>query len=444
MNILITHQFNLVHGGSYIYTQEIANVLKENNNLVVINGNNIEHNFDLNIESLNDVKNINFDLIIIMQAGHFKNLDIKIGNARIINIIHSEVYDCDHPLINNRVKYIAVRQEIKDYLINNFNIAPEKITILINPINKKFYEISNQELDEFYEKKFGIFACSSFGQVRHKAIIDFAIFCKDLNYKSLLIAPLDQRLKNTLENIYDKIIEPCDDINKYIQKAQISGGIQKGRTYWEAKLCGKATIEYIVNSNGDILDEIHEPRPSEKELNEIKKITDPQYITKKIIDISKVFDRYILDEYFDAIYDMEDKYNFLNTNKINPIKINDYLNNNLMSQTEMETLINYNQILLHAETNKYEQILIIQNHSEIHSDINKIFYNKYNLFKSDWEIIIFSNDFSGVALKEKAYLELKKCIDLKLSLDRCITKLIQEYKTYIFKDRLIKYKNPDH
>ena len=77
-------------------------------------------------------------------------------------------------------------------------------------------------------------------------------------------------------------------------------------------------------------------------------------------------------------------------------------------------------------------------------NIIKAIYNKYDLFKSDWEIIIFSDDFSGVALKEKVYLELKKSIDLKLSLDRCITKLISEYKTYVFKDKLIKHKNPVH
>ena len=90
----------------------------------------------------------------------------------------------------------------------------------------------------------------------------------------------------------------------------------------------------------------------------IKKITDPQYITEKIIDLSNVFDKYILNEYFDIIYDMGDECIFLNTNKINPIKINNFLNDNFMSQIEMETLINYHQILLHAEANKYDAIIV--------------------------------------------------------------------------------------
>jgi hypothetical protein len=152
MNILITHQFYTIHGGSFLYTQEISNVLKLNHNVITVNDNYIDHNFDIDISCLDDVRNINFDLIIIMQAEHFKTLNIKIKNARIVNIIHSEVYDCDIPLINNRVKYIAVREEIKDYLIKRFNIRHDKISVLLNPINKKIYQISSEELGDFYEK----------------------------------------------------------------------------------------------------------------------------------------------------------------------------------------------------------------------------------------------------------------------------------------------------
>jgi hypothetical protein len=439
MNILITHQFYTLHGGSFIYTQEISNLLKFNHDVVTINDNHIDHNFDIEIICLDDVRKINFDLIIIMQAGHFKTLDIKINNARIVNIIHSEVYDCDLPLINNRVKYIAVRQEIKDYLINRFNISPDKITILLNPISKKFYEISTEQLDDFYEKKFGIFVCSSLGQIRHKAIVDFALFCHELNYKSLLVAPVENELKNNIEKIYDKILEPCDDINKYVQKSQVCGGILKGRTYWEAKLCGKPTVEYMVDSNGNILDEIHEMQPSEEELKEIKNATDPKYVANKILEIANIENNFILDEYFNIIYNLSEKNNFLHTKQIKPIEIDNYLNYNIMNKIDMENILNYNQVLLHANFNKYENIMIIQNNSVIKENINKVFYDKFNLFKSDWEILIFSSDFSGVALTRNVYIELLENIKATITFDHCLTTLISKYKTYIFKDNLIKF-----
>lgn len=440
MNILITHQFEAIHGGSYLYTQEISRVFKLNHNVVTINNNHIDHNFNLEINSLDDIRNINFDLIIVMQALHFNSLGIKIKNARIVNIIHSEVYDCDIPLINNRVKYIAVRQEIKDYLMKRFNIPCDKISVLINPINKKFYEISSEHLDDFYEKKFGIFICSSLGQVRHKAIIDFALFCHELNYKSVLVAPVEDGIRQNIEKLYDKILHPCEDVNKYVQKSQICGGILKGRTYWEAKLCNKPTVEYMVDSNGNILDEIHEMQPSEDEMNQIKTTTDPKYVADKILEIAEIENNLILDEYFNIIYNLGEKNNFLYTKQIKSIVIDEFLNYNIMDKRDMENIINYSQLLLHAEFYNYENILIIQNNSIIKENINQVFKEKFNLFKDDWEILIFSSDFSGVALKENVYKELLKKLDLKASFDQYLTELVSKYKTYIFKDNLIKSK----
>jgi hypothetical protein len=70
MNILITHQFTDLYGGSFIYTKELANVLKIDHQIVVINDCQIDHNFDLEINSLYEIRSIDFDLIIIMQAQH--------------------------------------------------------------------------------------------------------------------------------------------------------------------------------------------------------------------------------------------------------------------------------------------------------------------------------------------------------------------------------------
>ena len=83
--------------------------------------------------------------------------------------------------------------------------------------------------------------------------------------------------------------------------------------------------------------------------------------------------------------------------------------------------------------------MIIQNNSVIKENINKVFYDKFNLFKSDWEILIFSSDFSGVALTRNVYIELLENIKATITFDHCLTTLISKYKTYIFKDNLIKF-----
>ena len=287
MKILVTHQFTPSFGGSYLYTHELADALKINHKLVIVNGHEITHNFDYNIDSLDIIRNIDFDLIIIMQAQHFESLNIKIKNSKIVNIIHSEVYQVDNPLIHNKAKYISVRDEIKQYLIKNFNIKPENITTLINPINKKYYSNDQlNKLDNFYNEKFGLFACGSLGEIRWKAAIDFAFFCKELNYKSLLMASLNEETKKEFYKFYDRIIPPSENVNLFMQKAQISGGILKGRTYWEAKLCGKPVIEYMVNPQGDILYEIYEEKPTPKEIEQIKMMTDPENLAKNILKIA--------------------------------------------------------------------------------------------------------------------------------------------------------------
>jgi hypothetical protein len=287
MKILVTHEFIPNFGGSYFYTKELTDVLKIDHNVIIINGNIITHNFNINIESLDDIRNIDFDLIIIMQAQHFKSLNIKIKNSKIVNIIHSEVYKLDNPLIHNKAKYISVRDEIKQHLIKNFNIKPENITTLINPINKKFYSNDHlNKLDNFYNEKFGLFACGFLGQLRWQAAIDFALFCKELNYKSLLMASINEETKKEFNKFYDRIIPPSENINLFMQKAQISGGILKGRTYWEAKLCGKPVIEYMVNPQGDVLCEIYEEKPTPEEIEQIKIMTDPENLAKNILKIA--------------------------------------------------------------------------------------------------------------------------------------------------------------
>ena len=82
-------------------------------------------------------------------------------------------------------------------------------------------------------------------------------------------------------------------------------------------------------------------------------------------------------------------------------------------------------------------ILIIQKNSIISTDINKIFTNKYKTVHNNWEIIIFSSDFSGIAMKQHVYLELKNKLNFNILFDQCVTELIEKYKTYIFKDKLI-------
>ena len=437
MNILITHALLPRLGGSYLYTEELTNALRKNHNVVTINDYVIDHNFDYEINTIEQIREIDFDLIIIMQAKHFIHLNISIKKSRVVNVIHSEIYDLDDPLINNRVLYIAVRDEIKKHLIENFKINPNKIFVLLNPINKKYREITNETLETIPKDNYGIFACRDIGIERHKAAIDFAIFCRELNCKPMLISYLQPGMREIFERLYDTILDPTPDLYIYVKNAKICGGILKGRTHWEAKLYGKPVVEYMVDSEGEIFDVLYEPAPSVLEIEEIKKITNPDYLANKIIEISKVYEDYILDDYFAQIYNLNTKCNFLEDDVIAPTKIEIDPKNNFIDINNLETNLDFLNILTKASLHRYEHILIIQKNSIISTDINKIFTNKYKTVDNSWEIIIFSSDFSGIAMKQHVYLELKNKLNFNILFDQCVTELIEKYKTYIFKDKLI-------
>jgi hypothetical protein len=62
-----------------------------------------------------------------------------------ISTIHSEVIDLEKPVKHESIKkYIAIRPEIKDHLIDNFDIEENNIDIIYNPVdNTKFTNKSN-------------------------------------------------------------------------------------------------------------------------------------------------------------------------------------------------------------------------------------------------------------------------------------------------------------
>ena len=76
-------------------------------------------------------------------------------NIRVIIInkiytIHSEVISLEDPVKNITVKkYIAIRPEIKDYLISTHDISEKSIEVIYNPIDEKKFKPSNQPSENF-------------------------------------------------------------------------------------------------------------------------------------------------------------------------------------------------------------------------------------------------------------------------------------------------------
>ena len=70
----------------------------------------------------------------------------------IICTIHSEVIELEHPVKDDRIKkYICIRPEIKEFIENDFDIDPEKTTVIYNSFDESRFKIVRyQKRVEYY------------------------------------------------------------------------------------------------------------------------------------------------------------------------------------------------------------------------------------------------------------------------------------------------------
>lgn len=219
--------------------------------------------------------NDGYDLILM---SHYKSFEQFIPkNTPIINIIHSEIYDLEQPYNSDQViKYIGVRDTICQKLINEYHINPEKVQMIRNPIDLSKFNTHNCQ-----DSKYGLFV-GTMGGLRYKPAIHFAEFCKVNKLTSVYIGPENESLP-----FFDKVFPATESIEVYFKNCSVSGGIIQGRTYFEAKLCGKKTIEYYINRMG-MLDYIeYEDEPSSVELKMLQDTFDRKRVAERIISTTR-------------------------------------------------------------------------------------------------------------------------------------------------------------
>lgn len=214
------------------------------------------------------------------------NLDLE---APIVHIIHSEFFEIDKPLIGfDRIKYVAVRTEIKNHLIKEYSIDPNLIYIVLNQIrvdnfNSILSESDQNEIDKI-GGPYGLFA-GTFMYLREHAAISFSSICRDKGLRSFYAGELvtEENLK-FLKQHFDVVLNFEDNIHSLFKGAEITGGIQKGRTYWEAKLCEKLQYEWIVDSEGQIIDLLIE-RATRADRELVEAVVDPSFVSNLLLDL---------------------------------------------------------------------------------------------------------------------------------------------------------------
>lgn len=195
------------------------------------------------------VSEVDFDIIHVQHKPVVERVIGMYPNIDKICTIHSEVISLEDPIIHDSIKkYIAIRPEIKEYLIEKFDMDEDQVEVIYNPVDKQKFSIKNPQ-----DKNFVLFV-GTIDYLRRETIMDLIDYTRE-NGKELWIVGEDKSdYMSTLKSYsHVKIFPPTWDLAPYLRDCSETAGIQLGRTTIESWMSGKNAWIYKVDSYGAIL-----------------------------------------------------------------------------------------------------------------------------------------------------------------------------------------------
>jgi glycosyltransferase involved in cell wall biosynthesis len=202
------------------------------------------------------VAEVDYDII------HFQHKPVA---ERIINMypeldkicsIHSEVISLEDPVVDPTIKkYIAIRPEIKEHMVDNFEIPEEMINIIYNPIDNEKFKSKNTSAENY------VLFVGTIDYLRKESILDLIEYTREIGKELWLVGENNGNyLENLLLEDHVKHFTSTWKVEDFILKAYETAGIQLGRTTIESWMCGKSSWIYKVDKGGFILSkEKYEP-----------------------------------------------------------------------------------------------------------------------------------------------------------------------------------------
>jgi len=191
-----------------------------------------------------------FDIIHCQHKPVVEVMNMLYPTIDKICTIHSEVIELENPIVHHSIKkYIAIRPEIKNHMINNFGISDDIIDVIYNPIDEtKFFD------KNIKSENYTLFV-GSIDYLRKNTILDLIEVTKKENKELWLVGEnKSDYLNEILNNPHVKHFNPTMDIEKYVHKCSETAGILLGRTTIEGWFCGKKGWIYNVDEIGNIID----------------------------------------------------------------------------------------------------------------------------------------------------------------------------------------------
>jgi glycosyltransferase involved in cell wall biosynthesis len=198
------------------------------------------------------ISKVDFDVLHLMHKPVTEHLLKCYPGIETICTIHSEVIDLENPVINSQIKkYIAIRPEIKDYMVKEFNIASDIIDIIYNPVDSNKFKVKVLPKRNFKRVLF----VGTIDYLRKDMILDLIETTKNDGNELWIVGKknsdyLDEVIKG---KNHVKYFQPTWNIEEYIHQCDETAGILLGRTTIESWMCGKPAWIYNVDKTGNVL-----------------------------------------------------------------------------------------------------------------------------------------------------------------------------------------------
>jgi hypothetical protein len=207
------------------------------------------------------VSDVDYDIIHFQHKPVAERILSMYPELPKISAIHSEVISLEDPVVDPTIKkYIAIRPEIKEHMINNFDIPEEMIEVIYNPVDNEKFQ-SKTVSEENY-----VLFVGTIDYLRKETILDLIEYTRELGKELWLVGENNGNyLENVLLEDHVKHFPSTWKVEDFILKSYETAGIQLGRTTIESWMCGKSSWIYKVDKGGFILSKEKFDPPSDIE-----------------------------------------------------------------------------------------------------------------------------------------------------------------------------------
>jgi glycosyltransferase involved in cell wall biosynthesis len=192
---------------------------------------------------------VDFDIIHTQHTPVTNQMCQMYPNIDKISTIHSEVIELENPVLNDTIKkYICIRPEIQEHIVNKFDITVDNTEVVYNPIDTNRFNKKNVKDDGY------ILFVGTIDYLRENTIKDLVEFSKSIGKELWLVGENKSNyLNDILSNPHVKYHNSTSKVESFVKNCSETAGILLGRTTIEGWMCGKPGWIYNVNESGEIL-----------------------------------------------------------------------------------------------------------------------------------------------------------------------------------------------